>query len=297
MAMNWKVFKTRTLTAIVFAAVMLTGLLWNRWFFFALFSLVHFGCWFEYAKLLGAIHTGKKKIPLPAVAGLSLAGYSVMWLALHLPIPYQLSGLTVVLMVAAVLVLPAIIYLVTISKQKETALPLLAGLLYISLPLAALTELRNTAFCTGNKGIVSDFGRFLPCVIIFSIWINDTMAYVTGSFIGKTPFSKISPKKTWEGTIGGIVLCVVAMHFLGGVIFDHESFNTNMVWVVALVAAITGTVGDLFESWLKRRAGVKDSGSFMPGHGGFLDRFDSLLFAALFVWILVKTLPLNVQCP
>lgn len=291
MAMNWRVFKTRTLTAVVFAVVMLAGLLWNRWAFFALFSLVHFGCWYEYVQLLNAILKPPRKIPIWVTAGLAIAGWALLWWALHISLP-----LTGIFIGAGVLAVAGLVLSVWQSGSTRTVLPLLGGLLYISVPLAALTDLRNSAFCN-TGGTVADFGRFLPCLIIFSMWVNDTMAYITGSFIGKTPFSKISPKKTWEGTIGGIILCVVAMHFLGKILFDHAAFDTGKVYLLALVAAVTGTVGDLFESWLKRRAGVKDSGSFMPGHGGFLDRFDSLLFGALFVWLLVKTLPFPLQCP
>jgi phosphatidate cytidylyltransferase len=107
------------------------------------------------------------------------------------------------------------------------------------------------------------------------------MAYLVGSFIGKTPLSKISPKKTWEGTIGGIVLSVAILSLVG--------YLSNASWLhyfaISLIASVAGTFGDLYESKLKRMANVKDSGSFMPGHGGFLDRFDSLLFAVPFVWL------------
>ena len=115
------------------------------------------------------------------------------------------------------------------------------------------------------------------------------MAYIVGSLIGKTPFSKISPKKTWEGTIGGMVLCVlligIAARFLP---VAKEMFAVKHWVTVAMLCAIFGTLGDLLESKLKRMANVKDSGSFMPGHGGFLDRFDSLLFAVPAVWVYVK---------
>jgi phosphatidate cytidylyltransferase len=117
------------------------------------------------------------------------------------------------------------------------------------------------------------------------------MAYIVGSLIGKTPFSKISPKKTWEGTIGGAILAVVVIGFLFPLLADKffYPFAQAKIWfVIAALCAIMGTIGDLFESKLKRMANVKDSGSIMPGHGGFLDRFDSLLFAAPAVWIYVK---------
>ena len=123
-------------------------------------------------------------------------------------------------------------------------------------------------------------------MIIISIWINDTMAYIVGSIIGKRPLSKISPKKTWEGTIGGMILSVV---FVGLITFF--GFNTGPITIyimlLAAIACVAGTFGDLLESKLKRMARVKDSGNIMPGHGGFLDRFDSLLLAIPAVWLYV----------
>ena len=114
------------------------------------------------------------------------------------------------------------------------------------------------------------------------------MAYLVGSMIGKTSLSKISPKKTWEGTIGGIILCVVMVSLLLPFVFGiHSSPFSIFLAILSAIAAITGTFGDLFESRLKRMAGVKDSGNLMPGHGGFLDRFDSLLFATPAVWLLL----------
>ena len=116
------------------------------------------------------------------------------------------------------------------------------------------------------------------------------MAYIVGSLIGKTPLSKISPKKTWEGTIGGIILCVLVMAFVYPRIFYsiNDTALSISIGSMALIAALFGTAGDLLESKLKRMAGVKDSGALMPGHGGFLDRFDSLLLAVPFVWLYVN---------
>jgi len=131
-----------------------------------------------------------------------------------------------------------------------------------------------------------DLGWAIPLTLIASIWINDTMAYIVGSFIGKTPFSKISPKKTWEGTLGGAILAVTTVTLVGYFVFDAKDIISLIV--ISSVAAIAGTAGDLLESKLKRMAGVKDSGQIMPGHGGFLDRFDSLLLATPFVWLYLQ---------
>jgi phosphatidate cytidylyltransferase len=128
-------------------------------------------------------------------------------------------------------------------------------------------------------------GYAMPLIIIATIWLNDTMAYLVGSFIGKTPLSPISPKKTWEGTIGGILVSILLVT-LGATMWIKA--DPVSVASVAAVTAVAGTFGDLLESKIKRLAGVKDSGHFMPGHGGFLDRFDSLLVATPFAWILCK---------
>ena len=162
-----------------------------------------------------------------------------------------------------------------------------AGLLYISLSFALFTNLRDNIFISNDEFELLDLGKLYVCGIIFSIWINDTMAYLVGSFIGKTPFSKISPKKTWEGTAGGAILCVITIALLGYFIPVAKVISVQNWAIIATLCAIFGTAGDLLESKLKRMANVKDSGSFMPGHGGFLDRFDSLLVAVPVVWIFV----------
>lgn len=164
----------------------------------------------------------------------------------------------------------------------------LFGLIYLTMPVLMIIDLYNPAnhihiydtFIVLVKGTI-------PIVIIASIWINDTMAYLVGSFIGKTPLSKISPKKTWEGTIGGIVLCITVAGLVSHFIF-HSWIVNLFIMLLAAICAIFGTLGDLLESKIKRMADVKDSGSFMPGHGGFLDRFDSLLVAVPFVWLYIK---------
>jgi phosphatidate cytidylyltransferase len=216
MALDPNVFKTRTLTAIVFVIVMLTGLLWNKLSFIVLFTIIHFGCWYEFIRLIKKINPHSYKIII------------------------------------------------------------LSGLVYITLPVVLLIYIRLGNDITNDN----NFLKVIPCGIVFSIWINDTMAYIVGSLIGKNPLSKISPKKTWEGTIGGALLCIITITLIG----NATGFYNYKNWIIiASCCAVFGTLGDLFESKLKRMANVKDSGTLMPGHGGFLDRFDSLLAATPFV--------------
>jgi phosphatidate cytidylyltransferase len=284
MAFNVQTFKTRALTAVIFVAVMMVGLLWNTWAFFILFSIVHFGAWAEYQKLVEAFNPDYKKITSFHRYGVMFGGWCLLLYFTNQELsvgPIRLSEAGLWLGLASMVLIPLVVILEPKPALLKNIGYSLSGLFYISLSLGLLIGIRTLyGIPTEGKG---ELGKYIALTLIFSIWINDTMAYIVGSFIGKTPFSKISPKKTWEGTVGGAILCVIAMAFIGhalGLSYVDAAF-------IAGIAAVTGTVGDLFESKLKRLAGVKDSGSFMPGHGGFLDRFDSLLFAAIAVWIYV----------
>jgi phosphatidate cytidylyltransferase len=169
----------------------------------------------------------------------------------------------------------------TIHTKTAHLLYSLFGLAYMTASFFAITHLAS-AHWAAVLGTTQYY--VLPMLVIVSIWINDTMAYMVGSFIGKTPLSVVSPKKTWEGTIGGALLAVVAVVLLGKAL-TNLSYQTLVI--VSTTAAITGTIGDLIESKFKRMAGVKDSGNILPGHGGFFDRFDSLLLAGPSVWLML----------
>ncbi len=290
MAFNWQTFRTRALTAIVFAAIMLTGLLWNHWSFFVLFSIIHFGCWWEFLKLTEKIH--KTTFHSYTKLGWMLLGYGLM--LLFCGPAYQISGYELKENFSLPVSVAGFVLLFTGIFQKN-AVNLKAfgtaalGLLYISLSWGLMLELYQSAIDIHLYDTMFVIGKeTIPIIIIVSIWINDTMAYIVGSLIGKTPLSKISPKKTWEGTIGGVLLAVVTVSLIiPGIFFKIPFANmTSILFVapIAAIASIAGTFGDLLESKLKRMAGVKDSGSLMPGHGGFLDRFDSLLLATPAVW-------------
>ena len=157
---------------------------------------------------------------------------------------------------------------------------------YIIIPILMMIELGKKNYHQDLS--LDNYSPLMPIAIILSIWINDTTAYLVGSFIGKTPFSKISPKKTWEGTGGGAILCVIIMGSIAHFVSAFYSLPLKLWLAIAAICAVFGTLGDLLESKIKRIANIKDSGSFMPGHGGFLDRFDSLLVATPFVWLYVQ---------
>ena len=130
---------------------------------------------------------------------------------------------------------------------------------------------------------------FSPGIIIgffILIWANDTGAYLTGMSFGKHKLmERISPKKTWEGFIGGIIIAILAAWFLSDWLGVVNRFN----WVIiSVIISVAGTYGDLIESMLKRSTGVKDSGTIMPGHGGFLDRFDSAVVSFPLVYLFIS---------
>src|SRR5687768_8989334 len=280
MAFNWQTFKTRTLTAVLFVVVMAAGLFWNRWSFFLLFSVIHFGCWIEYGRLVGRFHAPYKDRSAFHKWGVQLAGWCLMLFYTNDTLGFggfRLKELGLWVGLAFVFLLPLSELLRGRLFSFTSMAFSLCGLLYISLPLALLTDLR-----THWEEALYQLSMTIPLLVIFTLWVNDTMAYLVGSLFGKTPLSSISPKKTWEGTIGGMILAVGFMCLLA---YLTGRLPVGHAAVLALIVTVAGTFGDLFESKLKRMAGVKDSGRIMPGHGGFLDRFDSLLFASTFAWI------------
>lgn len=145
------------------------------------------------------------------------------------------------------------------------------GMIYIGAPFALLSFI---AF-DGEK-----FNSWVVLGLLLLTWMNDTGAYLVGSNFGKhLLFPQVSPKKTWEGTIGGVVIT-----FITAALFSHFTGEMRLFdWMIlAAIVATFGTLGDLVESMLKRSVGVKDSGNLLPGHGGVLDRFDAFIFVLPF---------------
>ncbi len=262
MALNYPVFFQRLGSAIVYVAVMLFCLLFHIWTTIFLACLIQVLCFREYFRLLKKIEPDTYWPPsLPFI----VQAISLVWLLLSsIMYSYQTPW-------PALICAPAFILAFSILPQKsgwQAGMQSLAGMFYIMLPMMLLVQVRV-------------IGTVIPIAILFMIWTSDTMAYLVGSFIGKTPFSSISPNKTWEGTIGGAILTIV----IGGAFgYVFKYYNVIDWMILSLIVSITAPIGDLVKSRLKRMAGVKDSGKLMPGHGGALDRFDSLLFALPFTF-------------
>ncbi len=166
------------------------------------------------------------------------------------------------------------------------------GFIYIAVPFG----LMNSLFFIGIDSLMLDEAIGFSSNTVFRIdvliglfiiiWSSDVFAYLVGSWLGKHKlFERISPKKSWEGSIGGLVFAMLAAYILS-LIFQQLSLAEWFIFAVIVV--ITGALGDLIESMLKRQAGVKDSGTLLPGHGGVLDRFDAVLFATPFVFVYVN---------
>ena len=148
--------------------------------------------------------------------------------------------------------------------------------IYLALPFALLNVL---AFHSDEATSISQYNPILPLSIFIFNWVNDTGAYCTGMLFGKHRlFERISPKKSWEGFFGGLLFCLVAAGVFS--FCFPEDFRGMNIWQMlglGAVVCVFGTWGDLVESLVKRTLGVKDSGNILPGHGGILDRIDSLL--------------------
>jgi phosphatidate cytidylyltransferase len=167
------------------------------------------------------------------------------------------------------LVLPAILWLSGYAWQGKLK-PASLLLLWIATPLALFLALGW--FPEGS------WKSLTPVAVIALVWVNDTFAYVCGSLIGKHPLTpKLSPGKTWEGFVGGLLFSMLA----AWIFYHFSELYTPGLWIAAgAITSLFAMAGDLFESGLKRKYKVKDTGEILPGHGGILDRFDSLLFVA-----------------
>lgn len=268
---------TRTITGIFFIAFVVWTIMYNPISLWALLALITGVSLYEFYKILFKGEFTTLQYLMHISAGIYLT--TILWLEATMVMEASDSR--------AVTYAPYLLYVMIVfitelyAKHEEPftyAAKSLAGHLYIALPVGLLSFI---AF--GGLSILSIYMPIMLLALLVIIWVYDTGAFVTGMTFGKHRlFERISPKKSWEGFWGGVAFALLAAW---GIYAILENYGLNQMelykWLgFALVVVVSATMGDLTESLLKRTYGVKDSGRILPGHGGMMDRFDSVFMAA-----------------
>ncbi len=275
-----KTFWIRTASAIVYAALFIGSLLAGFFlknpnvglFIFGAFLLfVAIGCTFEFFRMVSTQGSTPSRV----------LGYLFVLAVFFVVLVAPVSGnpLTGFLMMLSAFVLFPMVFalsaIVQLWKKSEQpfrdAAYTMVPMLYIAIPLGLMLAL------------VPDVGARVVLMIVLMVWLNDSGAYIGGSLFGKHKmWVRHSPGKTWEGTAFGVLVTMLLAVFVGPLIQPAVAWYHWLV--LGFICSVVDTLGDLVESMLKRSVGMKDSGNIMPGHGGFLDRFDSLLIIMPFVF-------------
>jgi phosphatidate cytidylyltransferase len=256
----------RLITAVIGAAILLFCTAYSEWTYFAVFLFITFMTLREFYKLIG-IDGFIPLRTLGVIAGLGIFSLSFLIEFEHISYRYYFL----------IFPLLSLVYMIKLYKKFErkpftNIAYTFLGIFYVAIPFALLNI---AAFENGSYNYQVIIG---PLLIL---WASDVGAYFAGISIGKRKlFERISPKKTWEGFLGGASLAAGMAY---GVAVYFTSLLPWQWYVIAAIMVIGGTYGDLVESLLKRSIEIKDSGTSLPGHGGFLDRFDSLLISAPFI--------------
>ena len=277
-------FTTRLISGTIYVAlivlVLVLSMVWGLWILLSVFAVAGI---IEFNRLTG--------VNRPYIFRIVLDCAAAVWLL------YATAQYGMAISHGIGIFLPYLLYLLYVVCRStflphQAMLPSLGnsiiGQLYIAVPLAL--TIRLTLVVDPFSSMTQYNGLLLLAIFIF-IWVNDTGAYLVGSRWGKRRLApSISPKKSVEGSIGGLLLVLLSAVILRLLLFPELSWLR--ILLIATVVAVFGTIGDLFESSLKRQAGVKDSGKLIPGHGGILDRIDSLLLAVPAVYLLLAFLDL-----
>lgn len=277
----------RSLTGIIYVALIIGAVLTGGWWYVALFALFTILAIREFATLCNASAGGENVITLTTdMAGALILFIGLCCVNLGLLTPHTTAVLGGTFFTVYLLYLVVRLVLQLYSHETSPLANLAysyMGQLYIALPLGLMSMYYTLAD-----------GTALLLAMFVMIWLSDTGAFVTGSLIGKHKlFPRISPGKTWEGFFGGIAF-VIASAFVMKYCFPtyFESVSIAGLIGMGIVVAAFATWGDLVESLIKRTLGVKDSGTLLPGHGGILDRIDSLLLVipASLIYLITFTL-------
>ncbi len=269
---------TRTFYGLIFGIIMLGSIIYSVELLSLVMLIVVLIGSSEIIRLHKRIKIKKTKRFYHSIPSLLVyivaAGVAVQWL--------EFKALSWILVL---LIFPMIIALFSRRYQFDTIVSLhWLTMLFVAIP-SALMLFYYRADVVGPMA-----GPILLLIVIGFIWINDIFAYLVGVSIGKHRlFERVSPKKSWEGSIGGLLATLLAAYLVASL---SPWIEMKDAIYIALIVVIMGTLGDLTESKLKREAGVKDSGTLIPGHGGVLDRFDATFFVipSVFIYLVLNNL-------
>ena len=262
----------RAITGAVYVLALVGCTVWGPQSAFIFFALVAAGCVYEFGTIMNKHYEAETNRPLSAIAAFILC--SAVW-------QYQIGYGDYVKMFA--LYGFTLLYIIVSELYRQADNPIrnwalaFASQIYIALPFSLLPFISIRYDAVEN---LMQYEWIYTLAIFIFLWTNDTGAYLVGSLFGRyVPyklFPRISPKKSWIGSMGGVMLTIIA-----AAVIEHYAAGLPLwQWIgLALTICIFGTWGDLVESLIKRQVGIKDSGKILPGHGGFLDRFDSALLA------------------
>ncbi|MBX0335094.1 phosphatidate cytidylyltransferase [Pontibacter sp. HSC-14F20] len=259
------------IVGVLGAALFIGGIIFSEWTFFILFlGLTVLGT-LEFYRLAGTAGIKANKVYGTLLAAAIFISVFLIDKA-YMPVE------------VLYLFLPALFLIFVLELYRKESQPFtniaftILGVLYIAVPFSLLQLL----------GYLQGEYRWQPILgLLLLIWSADTGAYIAGKNFGRNKlFERISPGKTWEGWAGGVILTIIVSWVLSMFFLDLELYQ----WIgIAIIVSVFGVLGDLVESLLKRSLGVKDSGTLLPGHGGILDRFDSLVLAVPFIVAFLKT--------
>lgn len=263
---------TRIITGIFFLIVMIGGVILNEYSFLVLFSLLVVLCINEYHAIINGLlsSTEKWKITYRSINTVfSVIIFGIVFLVANGKIPLISLSL-----VCGFPLTWLVIEMYTKSERPFYNVCLNSmAIFYIAIPLSSSSLLAFNA---------KEYSWHYLLAIMMFAWSNDSFAYLAGRFLGKHKlFERISPKKTWEGFWGGIAGSILFAYILSILFPMWTGYDVSFATyaVLAVITSITSTYGDLAESMIKRNLNIKDTGTALPGHGGFLDRFDGLIFS------------------
>lgn len=269
---NYSELGQRVVTAIVGAALIIAGAVYSEWAYFGIFGIILAFSQMEFYKLCGL----DGMLPLKSFGTfLGVLIFSMAFLVenQHMPDKYYFLIFPLVSMIFFIK-----LYKKSDKKPFTGIAYTLLGIFYVAIPFSLL-----------NTAAYSVDGTFHYEIIIGALlilWASDTGAYFAGTKFGKTKlFERVSPKKSWEGSLGGALMAILTAYVLS------RCFVVLPQWkwfCIAGIIIIAGTYGDLIESLFKRSIAIKDSGKGLPGHGGFMDRFDGLLLSTPFIAAFLK---------